>query len=210
MNSRLLHDSLRRLVPHVDIARVALTGGVAIGIHIDVMRDGHPRGDAAEDIDFVAEDVDAVRATVANDFLVSHFHLPQPGYAKFLIQLVDPVTRLRLDVFPDALRALARAHLVQVDGISLRMLDVYDLLEHKIALLSKASAANPVDEKHYVDARRLAAICGRLVPPTPAAHLTTVVYSQDINEVCVRCEASRHTGFPLAPKQRIFDVLGYV
>jgi len=36
--------------------------------------------------DFVAAHVDAVRETAIREFLVSHFHLPQPGYAKFLIQ----------------------------------------------------------------------------------------------------------------------------
>jgi hypothetical protein len=61
MNADLLHDSLRRLVPHVDIARIALTAGVAIGIHVEVTRGEQGRGPAAEDIDFVAQDVDAVR-----------------------------------------------------------------------------------------------------------------------------------------------------
>jgi hypothetical protein len=32
MNSEVLHDCFRRLVPHLDTARIALTGGVAIGL----------------------------------------------------------------------------------------------------------------------------------------------------------------------------------
>jgi hypothetical protein len=110
MNSQLLHDCLRRLMSHVDPKRIALTGGVAIGIHLGVASVDGAR--AAEDVDFVADDVDAVRPTVTREFLVSHFHLPQSGYAKFLVQLVDPATRLRLDFFPDAGRVLSRASIV--------------------------------------------------------------------------------------------------
>jgi hypothetical protein len=112
MNSQLLHDCLRRLMSHVDPERIALTGGVAIGIHLAVASGDRTRAIAAEDVDLVADDVDAVRPTVTGEFLVSHFHLPQSGYAKFLVQLVDPATRLRLDFFPDAGRVLSRASIV--------------------------------------------------------------------------------------------------
>lgn len=210
MNPGALHDCLRRLMPHVDAARVALTGSLAVGMHVDAPHRDRTRALAAEDIDFVADDPGAVRQTVTNDFLVSHFHLPQPGYPRFLIQLVDPATRLRLDFFPDTLRALVRARVVVVAGIPLQVLDAHDILDHKIALLSGASVASPVEEKHHADARRLGALCGRDVPPVSASHLAGTAYSQDIDEPCPRCQASRHADFPLAPKQAIFDLLGYV
>ena len=210
MNSEKLCECLRRLIPHVDTARIALTGGVAIGVHVGAVHGDRTPGAPAEDIDFVADDVEAVRHTVTNDFLVSHFHLPQPGYPKFLVQLVDPVARLRLDFFPDSLRALGRASSVVVAGVPLRVLKAHDILDHKIALLSKASVENPVDEKHYADGRRLGVICGRDVPPVTASQLASTVHSQDIDATCLRCKVSRHDGFPLAPKREIFDVLGYV
>jgi len=210
MNPGALHDCLRRLMPHVDAARVALTGSLAVGMHVDAPHRDRTRALDAEDIDFVADDPGAVCRTVTNDFLVSHFHLPQPGYPKFLIQLVDPATRLRLDFFPDALRALTRAPVVVVAGIPLRVLGAHDILDHKIALLSKASVADPVEGKHDADARRLGDVCGRGVPPVPASHLASTVHSRDIDAPCLRCQASRHADFPLAPKQAIFDLLGYV
>jgi hypothetical protein len=202
MNSAALHDCLRRLMPHVDADRIALTGGVAIGVHLDV----RSRVTTAEDIDFVADNVDVVNPTVTKDFLVSHFHLPQPGYSKFLIQLVDPATRIRVDVFPDSLGALKRTRSADVAGIPLRVISASDTLDHKLALLSKS----PVDEKHYRDATRLGAICGREVPALDATQLTRTVYSQEVDAICPRCEASRRPDFPLARKQAIFDVLGYV
>lgn len=210
MNSETLHECLRRLIPHVDTARIALTGGVAISVHVGAVHGDRTAGVPAEDIDFVADDVAAVRQTVTNDFLVSHFHLPQPGYAKFLVQLVDPVARVRLDFFPDSLRALGRASVVVVAGVPLRVLEAHDILDHKIALLSKASADSPVEEKHYADGQRLGMICGRDVPPVTASQLASTVYSQDVDAICARCHVRRHDGFPLAPKREIFDVLGYV
>lgn len=210
MDSVALHDCLRRLIPHVDIARIALTGGVAIGIHLDGTRDGQARSATAEDIDFVAAEVDAVCHTVTNDFLVSHFHLPQASYPKFLIQLVDPVTRLRLDFFPDTTLALTQAAVLDVAGIPLRVLAACDILDHKMRLLCNASAAHPVEQKHCADAERLGAICERQVAPMEAVRLATTVYSQDVDGTCLRCEGSRHGAFPLAPKRAIRDVLGYV
>ena len=210
MNAEVLHDCLRRLMPHVDDTRIALTGGVAIGIHLDGVHGDRARAVAAEDVDFVAESVDAVRQTATNDFLVSHFHLPQPGYPKFMIQLVDPATRLRLDFFPDTLRALIRAPVVDVAGVPLRLLGADDILAHKLKLLSGASAASPVEEKHYADAQRLGVIRGRDVPTVAASRLAGTAYSRDLDATCSRCQVSRHAGFALAPKRAIFDVLGYV
>ena len=209
-DSQVLHDCLRRLMPHVETARIALTGGVAIGVHAGSTHGNRTEDIPAEDIDFVADDVGALSQTVTTDFLVSHFHLPQPGYAKFLVQLVDPVSRLRLDFFPDTLRALGRARVVVVAGVPLRILEARVILDHKMALLSKASATNPVDAKHYADAKRLGAICGRDVPPFEASQLTSTVYCQDVDEACLQCQVSRHNGFPLASKRAILAVLGYV
>jgi len=127
MNSDVLNACFRRLVPHLDTARVALTGGVAIGLHLGVTRRDRIRCPIAGDVDFVADDADVVRPTVTTDFLVSHFHLPQPGYPKFLIQLVDPGTRLRLDFFPDSLRALKRARVAAIAGVQLRVLEAQDI-----------------------------------------------------------------------------------
>jgi hypothetical protein len=210
MKPETFHDCLSRLIPHVEAARIALTGGMAIGVHADRLTGAPSRRLTAEDIDFVAEDVEAVRPTVARDFLISHFHLPQPGYPKFMIQIADPVTRLRVDFFPDSLGALDRAPLVSVGSVQLRVLQVHDLLAHKLALLSKASAAIPIEQKHYTDAQRLAVICGRAVPPGASSHLTETAFSQNREEVCRRCHASRCDAFPLASKRAIFDVLGYV
>lgn len=210
MSPERLHASLSRLLPHLDYARIALTGGVATGLHLGARCGERAPGIGAGDVDLVAAEVDAVRPTVTGDFLVSHFHLPQPGYAKFLVQLADPGSRLRIDIFPDSLNALHRAGGMDVAGIDVRVLNPSDLLDHKLATLAKASAADPVDPKHLDDARRLGALCGRAISALAASHLKPDEYTRDVGAICLRCEASRCDAFPLAPKREILEVLGYV
>lgn len=211
MTDERIHLCLSRLLPHVDARRVALTGGIAIDRHarsigVQRRRDGWPE----PDIDFVAEAADAVAPSVTDTFVVSHFHLPQPGYPRFLIQLVDPASRLRVDVFPDALGALPRARAHEFAGVSLLVLAAGDILDHKLATLAWASGDRPVDGKHHQNALILGEICGRQVPAPPTAHLRPDTYSQDAEAACVRCEASRSGAFPLAPRRQIRDILGYV
>src|SRR5215472_16271374 len=90
-----LSASFSRLLPHADLTALALTGGVAIEIHCREAATTSGRMRIA-DVDFVAASVDAIAPSVSRSLLVSHFHLPQPGYPNFMVQLVDPETRLRI------------------------------------------------------------------------------------------------------------------
>src|SRR6185369_8188616 len=91
-----LGSCFRRLLPYLDAEDTALTGSVAIDIHLSSRCLSRHR--QVGDIDFVARSYECVSALATTGFLVSHFHLPQPGYPKFLVQLVDPVSRLRIDI----------------------------------------------------------------------------------------------------------------
>jgi len=202
-----LSATLSRLLPHTDRSAIALTGGVAIQIHC------HEAGvscgrTAIADVDFVAGSVDAIAPSVAASLLVSHFHLPHPGYPKFMVQVVDPETRLRIDVFPDLVGSIARAHERMLAGHRLRVLDAHSILDHKVQGMSRASDARPIDEKHPRDAMILGALCGRHVHPLPPESTTKDVYGMDLTP-CPRCEVSRRPEFVVAPRQRIFEILGY-
>ena len=74
MKRETVHSCLSRLIPHIDTARIALAGGLAIGLHVDRLADAPSRCLAADDIDFVAEDIEAVRPTVARDSLGRRKH----------------------------------------------------------------------------------------------------------------------------------------
>jgi hypothetical protein len=146
---------------------------------------------------------------VTKTFLVSHFHRPHHGYQKFLIQLVDPETGVRLDIFPDLLNALSRASTTHIAGIAFKVLELDDILDHKLLMLRRSSTAHPVHPKHYQDVKRLAAACHRRIPRIGPSRLAATPNSRNVDEPCLRCEASRCMSFPLADKQRILDILGY-
>jgi hypothetical protein len=184
-----LRACLQRLGEHVDREALALTGGVALGVHAPALA-------RLADVDFVARRMDAVRPSVTRDFLVSHYHLAPD---RPIVQLVDTQTRLRIDVFPD----LADAHARAVEHEGWRVVTAADLLAHKRMLLAK-----PVDPKHWRDVVALSALSGEPLPPAPA--LVPDVYCTDLAYVCARCERSRSPAFPIAPKRAIFDLLGYV
>jgi hypothetical protein len=182
---------LRRLEAHVDRSALAITGSVAMG------------GRSPKDLDFIAAHREVVASSVCRDFLVSHYH----GGEKLIVQLVDPVTRIRVDIFPDRLGMLATAR-PRPDGW--RVVEFAALLEYKLALLANATRTAPIDPKHAADVRMLAARLGRPEPAIDAAALRVAVYATDVTASCARCAAAVDPVFPLAAKSAIFDILGYV
>ena len=203
-----LSTCLDRLMPHVRRSDVAVTGGVAIEVRLAAAgRAGWRTGVA--DLDLVASSVDAVQPSVCEAFLVSHYHVAQPGVPKFMVQLVDRVSSLRVDVFPDLAGSLARATMMQVETQHMKVLALEDILEHKLHTLSKASAAKPVDPKHADDAYALAKVLGRPAPVVAPDCLVKAVYGDETDVFCERCQLSLDPRFPLAPKSDIFRLLGW-
>jgi hypothetical protein len=188
---------LARLLPH--LGEVALAGGVAIALHT-----GRARPPA--DLDLVAAGPHAIGRGIAADFLIVHYHL----VPRLMVQLVDPATRLRIDVFADRGGAIARARPMAIGGVAPRVLAIEDLLADKLELLAGASPERPVDPKHLRDAELLAARCGRAAPAVAAGCLRAEVYSTDVDARCPRCARSADADFPLAPKAAVFALLGYV
>jgi hypothetical protein len=193
---------LERLAPHVDWGDVALTGSLALEHHLP--------GSRAEiaDLDLVARRMEAVAPTVAADFLISHRHVPGPGVPKAMLQLVDPLSRMRVDVFPDLAGIVGQAIPFTLGPKVLQVVRAEDLLAHKLQTVQRASAARPADPKHWLDAQRLARRLGSSLPDM-TLHLAAAVHSPSLAP-CERCSRSLDPAFPPSPKTAILDVLGYV
>jgi hypothetical protein len=197
-----LSACLSRLLPSLRRKDVAMTGGVAIQVGMaEVGRQGVRA--VIADLDLVMSSLETVVPSVAESFLVSHYHAVQPGIPKFMVQLVDPVTRIRVDMFPDLVGSLARAKAVQIGTQVIRMLELEDIFEHKLLMLAKASTAHPVDPKHAEDAYALGELLRRRVPIVARDSLVEDVYGIDADARCRRCELSSDPRFPLASKEQI-------
>ena len=99
---RRLTTCLARLVPNLRLNDVAITGGVAIQLGMAELGHAGSR-DTIADLDMVASSLDAVSSSVAHAFLVSHYHVVQPGVPKFIVQLVDPSLGFEWTYFPISL-----------------------------------------------------------------------------------------------------------
>jgi hypothetical protein len=203
-----LSGCLGRLLRYVQRDDVAITGGIAIQLGMAALGLQGPRR-AIADLDLVAASIDAISVGVVEQFLISHYHVVRPGVPKFMIQLVDPVSRIRIDVFPDLVGSLADARAMVVGGHTLLVLPLERIFGHKVQTLSRASASAPIDPKHVRDVRALGEVVGRPSPAVAPEALAVDVYGIDADRHCERCELSHHPSWPLAPKDRVFDLLGW-
>ena len=203
-----LSGCLGRLLPHVQQDAVAITGGVAIQLGMAALGVQGPR-QAIADLDLVAASIGSITAGVVEQFLISHYHVVRPGVPKFMIQLVDPVSRIRIDIFPDLVGSLADARSTVVGGHTPLVLPLERIFEHKVQTLSRASPSDPIDPKHVRDARALGEVVGRQSPDVAPQALAADTYGSDADGHCERCELSQHPGWPLAPRDQVFELLGW-
>jgi hypothetical protein len=128
-----------------------------------------------------------------------------------MIQLVDPVSGIRVDVFPDLVGSIAESSEISLGPHCVRMLSAQRIFEHKLGTLSRASPAKPIDPKHVRDAFALADLLQSHadVPVVAADALAPDVYGGEADASCLRCQLSTHADWPLAPKEQIFETLGW-
>jgi hypothetical protein len=203
-----LSACLDRLLPHLRLDGVAITGGVGLQWGLAARGRQRLRRELA-DLDLVAASIDAIGSTVAGQFLVSHYHVVQPGVPKFMIQLVDPPSRIRIDVFPDVVGALADARTMAIGKHAVQVLPLERIFEHKVRTLARASQSTPIDPKHVRDAQILGELLGTSVPGVAQEALAPDVYGIESDWFCERCQLSRHPSWPLAPRDRIFELLAW-
>lgn len=203
-----LSGCLDRLVPHVRPGSVAIAGGVGMQLGMAGLGRQGPRDEIA-DLDLVAASIGAITANVVDQFLVSHYHVVGPRVPKFMIQLVDPVSGIRVDVFPDLVGSFLDARMIAIGAHVVQVLPLERIFEHKVLTLSQASQSAPTDPKHLDDARLLGDLLRKPVPHVALEALAPDVYGLEAGGSCERCEVSRHPSWQLAPKDQIFEVLGW-
>jgi hypothetical protein len=203
-----LGDCLDRLTPHLRMNCIAVTGGVGMQMGLAALGHRGVRRHVA-DLDLVATSLDAVSSRVVDRFLVSHYHVVGTGVPKFMIQLVDPASRIRIDVFPDLAGCIADARTMHIGQHAIPVLPLNRIFEHKIHTLVRASPVASIDPKHVHDALFLGAVLSKPVPDVTAAVVAPDIYDIDADRACTRCALSLRPAWPLAPKERVFELLGW-
>jgi hypothetical protein len=223
--------TFRKLRRH-GLESLALTGGFAIESHLR-MRGQRVELRPLNDIDFLAEDFEAIPKTLAGDFIFRHVH-PHDAPGKTLLQAVDSETAVRVDVFRAYGAEMARAETIEDAGHPLCMVSIEDLAARSARLSMDLAFGTPMPAKHARDFQRLlplveaaemepiwqehrkpahpesfaetAELLRRLIPQRTDLQIVPD-YSRDVEAVCQRCQPAGE--FPLAEGERVLALLGY-
>lgn len=215
-----------------DLAQLVLTGGLAIELHrLDRGLAAQPR--RLNDIDFLADTLEAIPKGLAGTMIFRHVH-PHDPPGKTLLQAVDLETAVRVDVFRACGNSIARATSIEIEGSELRMISVEDLTARIARLCMDLAHDMPIPAKHAHDFLRVLPLVEidvmgtvwqehrRLSHPVSFAETAILLsnlidtrkdlqilsrHSRDANEHCSRCEAT--AAFPLADARRVLSLLGY-
>jgi hypothetical protein len=218
--------ALRKLGRH-DIREWALTGGIAFEFH-GVSCGLAPAPRPLNDLDFVTDSFDYIPATLSADFLFRHVH-PYDPPGKILLQLIDPETPLRVDVF----RACGQTMRRTLSGPP-RVVSLPDLVARTARQLLDLAEGKPVASKHARDYLRFVDFTNpveietawgdhrkpshpatfqearRLLPDLIRTHPDLLIdpeYSKTPGPLCSRCVATG--AFQLADANVILSLLGY-
>ena len=223
--------TLRKLAA-CDISRWALTGGLAVEIHI-LQHGRESGGRRLRDMDFVAGLFEDIPACLGSEMLLRHVH-PFDAPAKTMLQCVDEETALRVDLLRAYGEEMQRVVPVKLEGLRLNMISVEDVQGAHARVVWELVMGRRVAPQHARDFLRLQPLVANSqmeeiwqehrTPECPVSYAETVVelhkvipsrtellvpreYSKDVNAVCKRCQGSEI--FKLADASRVFAILGY-
>jgi hypothetical protein len=215
-----------------DISGWALTGGVAIELHI-LRLGGKPIIRRLNDLDFVAASFDSIPETIGSELLLRHVH-PYDPPGKIMLLGVDPETGVRLDVFRAYGMEMERTFPIEIATLALRTVSLPDLVARHARLNWDLAEGRPVAPKYARDFLRLielvttdeveriwqehrkgqspesfaeTALQLRRTIVSRADLLIPPTYSMDADEGCPRCQGTG--AFPLCDPRQILSILGY-
>jgi hypothetical protein len=214
---------------------VVITGSIAAGWHL--LKSGRRlKKRRLNDIDTVAiKGLSLIRPSLRQDFLINHFH-PQRERGKVLLQLVDEEYGTRTEIFTPGSDSLAE-RLVDcaIGDVACRMVSAEDALAKLLSTIYSVIEGKAVDPKYVEQFDLLSAVADMAVTRKVwgdyrkenqrldfdeaaeavklklAAHphlLQATCYCQDVDFVCAWCRESEL--FPIAPRARVYEILGYV
>lgn len=214
---------------------VVVTGSFAVEWQL-LTKHGDGQKRRLNDIDLVAVNgLTDIGRGLKTDFLIHHFH-PTREAGNVLVQLVEPHSQTRIDIFSARSPSVGeRASPAVVDGTNCRIVSAEDLAARLLAIMAVVLSGVSVDAKYLDSLKRIMAVADEGLTDSlwseyrrdgdPANFgdvfggvtsrlsersdlLKPTEYSQDITAECPWCVQT--DDFPLAPRSLIFEILGYV
>jgi len=144
-------NALTRFARHVP-NRLALAGSIAMAAQFARLPMEHHKrvGRRFGDIDFVAPSLDALPASLADEFICPHVHGDVEA-GRTLAQFVHHQDAIRIDVFRVMGHALSRAEPMQLGPLSIALLSLEDQAARAASLCMKLVRDGSVVAKHLRD-----------------------------------------------------------
>jgi len=230
-----LAETLRRTCDGA-IAPVLIVGSIALRYHLN--RHGcAPLHRPLHDLDLAVSDVESLPPVEGEALLVSHYHPDSAtsGTGRLLLQLVDPETALRIDIFHALPGAFHRASPLGHCSPHIFVACIEDVLVRSILVLGAQIESGSVEFKHVETIQRLSDIvkmekadqlwatidqgvwpgsireaiehAGSVLQDHPSLY-GVLQYGRLDDPPCDQCLWTDR--YPLAEKHRIFEILGYI
>ena len=222
------------LSPHIR-ETLMITGSTALEANI-LSKRGLARRRPLNDVDLViSSGPSAILPSITDEFLVHHFH-PTREKGNVLMQLVEPTTKARVDVFSARATGLEdRAYRLRLGALGCRLISAEDLAARLLAIVVIVIDGKSVDPKYFDSLERLTEVidhqlASRLWPEYRWGNniydfhdtldrmkkaiaesgnlLKPTEYSQDTEAICSWCSGSNE--FEIADPRKIHEILGYV
>lgn len=222
---------LSRFIPHVVQENFVIVGGIARRHHL--MRHGIPFPPRPfNDLDFKIRDRSEMRPSVTSEFLIAHYHLPRN--TAFFAELVDPQTKVTIDVF-DYYHPPIDPEEVQIAGFQLKIRGAEDQLTKTVYDLMKITKGRALSPKEFDSADQLLEIVDlektekiwrmNFASLYPFSIMEAIQRAKDERRKypervfefpsrttepysCLEC--TEMPGFPLTPMEDIIRILGYI
>jgi len=143
---------LQRLLPQIEPRQTQLVGDLAIRWHLD--RAGIHREPAeTTSINLAVLGRSSLRLSLPREFRIAHYHPGTDSPRDFYVAVVDPVTRLKFDIF--GLRHKAPPIEAEISGFFLPFQNPVEQYASTIEDLLKITQDELVDPKQLLDAKLL-------------------------------------------------------
>lgn len=221
---------LTKILPHLAPENIVIVGGLAMRHHW-INHELPYQQRPFNDLDLMIKDKSEMHPSITDEFLVYHYHPPRN--TSFFAGLVDPETKVQIDIF-DYFHPPVEPVTVQVAGFQLQLRGIEDQLTKTVYDLMKIIKGQKLSPKQFTAAKLLMLIADmekaeqiwsnkyaikypfslqeamKKVEEEAEIHPENVLENPGRRAVYVCSECEETPGFPLAPMEEIYTLLGFV
>lgn len=229
---------IKRFAWHVTPGKLVVCGGLATRFHLALHNISFPKR-SFNDLDLLIEKPNDIKPSILADFLLYHYHPPgvddpvETSY--FFYAFVDPIFRLKVDVFPYRWSSPERFVKARLKDLDIWVVGIEDQLIQCLYDVSRISLQQKVDPKQLKDVEILLKIVniklvkkiweGNNHPSYPRLFEDALNRARKLKKTqpdwwqekpyrqpkpfkCSRCQ--NRPEFPITDMKKIYKVLGHV